>query len=243
MSVYSLVHGGQHGAWCFAPLAAELRRRGHQAIAADLPIGDPTAGAAEYARVVTDSLDGIGPEVIVVGHSMGGLVIPLVAALRPVARLVFLCGAFPEPGRSHFQVKEEKAAESVGDEARQVWLQPGDRHLATREAAREMFYNDCPKPLQDWALDRLQPQCRKPLTEVTPLNAWPSVPVSIINAADDRCIPPAAATATSLRLFGVAPTFVPGGHLPFLSRPELVAELLVGVGESTAQTQTESAAS
>jgi pimeloyl-ACP methyl ester carboxylesterase len=105
-----------------------------------------------------------------------------------------------------------------------------------------MFYNDCPKAMQDWALDRLNPQCRKPLIEVTPLRTWPSVPVSIINAIDDRCIPPGAARANSRRLFGVDPKFVPGGHLPFLSQPDAVADLLVGLGESTASTQAQSAA-
>jgi Asp-tRNA(Asn)/Glu-tRNA(Gln) amidotransferase A subunit family amidase len=37
---------------------------------------------------------------VLVGHSLGGLTVPLVAASRPVRRLVFLCGLIPELGRS-----------------------------------------------------------------------------------------------------------------------------------------------
>ena len=37
---------------------------------------------------------------MLVGHSLAGLTIPLVAARRPVRRLVFLCAVVPEFGRS-----------------------------------------------------------------------------------------------------------------------------------------------
>jgi pimeloyl-ACP methyl ester carboxylesterase len=228
MATFSLVHGGQHGAWCFERLIPELEQRGHAAVAVDLPIGNPEAGAAQYARVVADSLDGTD-DVILVGHSMGGLVIPLVAQLRPARTLVFLCGAIPEPGRSHFQVKAEEMGEAAEADPSEVWRQPGDRHLAPRELARQMFYNDCPPELQDWALDRLRPQCRKPLAEVTPLRAWPDVPVVLLNTTDDRCIPPAAAARNAIRLFRRRPAFLPGGHVSFLSNPGSVAEALAEV--------------
>ncbi|MEA2682313.1 MAG: hypothetical protein QOK05_641 [Chloroflexota bacterium] len=202
----------------------ELRARGHIAIAVDLPAGDPDAGAAEYATVIADSLAHAAEPVIVVGHSMGGLTIPLVPALRPVRSLVFICGAIPEPGRSHMQVKAEEPGEGVAGQS--VWEQPGDWHLTPRELARELFYNDCPPALQEWALDRMRPQYRKPLREVTPLQQWPSLPVTLINATDDRCISLESARATGQRIFGVDPIEVPGGHLPFLANPGVVADQL-----------------
>lgn len=131
MTEFALVHGGQHGAWCFEALVRELAVRGHRAEAMDLPIGDPGAGAAEYADVVCRSITDMGSGVVLVGHSMGGLVIPLVASRRPVAMLVFLCAAVPEPGRSHWQVKREEPGESPGPGAAEIWGQPGDRHLAS----------------------------------------------------------------------------------------------------------------
>jgi pimeloyl-ACP methyl ester carboxylesterase len=226
MAVFSLVHGGQHGAWCFEPLARELERRGHRALAVDLPITDPDAGAAKYAEAVVESLRDAGDDAVLVGHSMGGLVIPLVAARRPVRRLVFLCGAVPEIGRSHFQVRAEEAAEPVGAGARTVWEQPGDSHLATPDAARAMFYHDLPLAQQEWALQRMRPQQRRPLREVTPLEAWPDVPVTLINTSEDRCISLEAARHTAQRLFGQEPLVLPGGHFGFLARPVLFADAL-----------------
>jgi pimeloyl-ACP methyl ester carboxylesterase len=196
-------------------------------VAVDLPIGDPEAGAAEYAEVVARSLEGTRDEVVLVGHSMGGLVTPLVSCMRDVARLVFLCAAFPEPGKSHFEVKAAEPDEDVGEGPRSVWEQPGDWHLTPRELARDIFYHDCSPELQEWALDRMRPQCRKPLREVTPLVSWPSTPVTVINTAADRCIRPAAAELVSRRLFGRSPIEIPGGHFAFLSRPAEVATTLI----------------
>ena len=100
MTTYALVHGAWHGAWCWDHLAAELHRRGHHTVAVDLPDGDPAAGCASYAETVTAALGGAGQDVVLVGHSLGGLTIPLVAAARPVRRLVFLSALLPQPGRS-----------------------------------------------------------------------------------------------------------------------------------------------
>jgi pimeloyl-ACP methyl ester carboxylesterase len=195
-------------------------------VTVDLPADDATAGAAACADVVTASLSQVDGGVIAVGHSLGGLTIPLVAERRLVDRLVFVCGAIPEPGRSHFEVKAEEAEESISDGAASVWEQPGDFHLTPRELARELWYHDCRPDLQDWALDRLRPQSRAPHREQCPLVRWPSVPTSVINTSDDRCIALPIAVRTSRRTLGLEPIVLPGGHCPFLSRPAELADLL-----------------
>lgn len=214
------------GAWCFDLLIPELKARGHQAIAVDLPAGDPAAGTREYAEVVIDSLSAVAGPVIVVGHSLGGLTIPLVAQARPVERLVFLCAALPEPGRSHHEVKAEEPGEAVGAFAQTIWAAPGESHLATPEVAREMFFHDCAPDVQDWALARMRRQQRRPLREITPLLSWPPTPRSHLAATEDRCIPLPAARRTAWRLFGERPAELPGGHFLFLSRPAAVADAL-----------------
>lgn len=226
MAVFSLVHGGQVGAWCFEPLIAELRALGDDAVAVDLPAGDPDAGGREYAAAVVESLRGVDEPVIVVGHSMGGLSIPLVALARPVRRLVFMCAAVPEPGRSHFQVKAEQPGEDVGEAGRRLWSEAGEAHVATPAEARQMFFHDCSPEVQEWAVSRLRRQQRRPMREVTPLERWPSTPRVFVAAEDDRCIPLEAARRTSERLFGEPPLVIAGGHFPFLSRPAEVGALL-----------------
>jgi pimeloyl-ACP methyl ester carboxylesterase len=103
---FGLVHGAWHGAWCWDLVAAELRRRGYGAVAVDLPSPDPDAGAEAYARTVLDALTDAGADdVVLVGHSLGGLTIPVVAQAlaergRPVRALVFVAGLLPTVGAS-----------------------------------------------------------------------------------------------------------------------------------------------
>ena len=64
-----LVHGSYHGAWCWDLLTSELENRGHRVAAVELPVSDPTAGAATYAEVIVDAIDW-ATEPVLVGHSM-----------------------------------------------------------------------------------------------------------------------------------------------------------------------------
>jgi pimeloyl-ACP methyl ester carboxylesterase len=216
-TVFSLVHGGQQGAWCFEPLSAELERRGHRAVAIDLPIGDPGAGASEYADAVVASLRGVDGEVIVVGHSLGGLTLPLIAQRRPARMLVFLCAAVPVPGTS--------LAEVIGADPN---LLAGDagRHLTPREEARRVFFPDCPPEIQEWALDRQRAQCEKPHREVTPLREWPPTPTVVVHGLADRCISIERGRRVAARLFGCKPVEIDEGHFPFLTNVALVADNL-----------------
>jgi pimeloyl-ACP methyl ester carboxylesterase len=76
----------------------ELEARGHRAVAVDLPGEDASATFETYADAVARALEGVDDEVVVAGHSLGGLTIPLVPSRRAVARLVYVCGRVRIPG-------------------------------------------------------------------------------------------------------------------------------------------------
>ena len=98
--MFALVHGGWHGAWSWELLTPLLRDAGHDVVAMDLPIEDGSATYETYADVVCAAIEGCGDDVVVVGHSMSGHTIPLVASRRPVRHLVYVCALIPEIGRS-----------------------------------------------------------------------------------------------------------------------------------------------
>ena len=99
MATFGLVHGAWHGAWCWSRLAPELEALGQRAVAVELPSEDPDAGLTTFAETTTAALGDAG-DVVLVGHSLGAMSIPIVAAARPVRLLVFLCGLVPDGSRS-----------------------------------------------------------------------------------------------------------------------------------------------
>ena len=98
VATFGLVHGAGHGAWCWDRLIPALAAYGHRAATMDLPCADPAAGARRYAEVVDRALPP-ADDLILVGHSLGGLTIPLVKAVAR-SELVFLCALIPEFGRT-----------------------------------------------------------------------------------------------------------------------------------------------
>src|ERR1051326_4652928 len=109
MTTFVLVHGMSHGGWAWRLLAARLERDGHRVIAVDLPGHGrraherARATVGRYAAAVADAMMLNGAhDAVVVGHSMGGIVIPKVAELVParVRHLVFLAAVVLPNGGS-----------------------------------------------------------------------------------------------------------------------------------------------
>ena len=77
--------------WDWHLVAPELRKRGHEPVAVDLPCEQESAGWWAYAAAVVDAL-AERRDVIVVGHSLGGFTAPLVCARIPADLLILLAG-------------------------------------------------------------------------------------------------------------------------------------------------------
>jgi pimeloyl-ACP methyl ester carboxylesterase len=166
LTTLGLVHGAWHGAWCWQYLAEELDARRFASISPDLPIDDAAAGLADYANAVIDEL-GDADDVVLVGHSMGSLVIPLVAAVRPVRGMVFLCSVPLVPGATvgldfgNMVTAEVTSAPRFRDDL--------GRDMFDNQTARRVFFHDCDDDAAAWAVSRLRPQGSLPFTEPTPL--------------------------------------------------------------------------
>ena len=220
MSTYALVHGTCVGAWCWDLVAPHLEAAGHRVVAMDLPGDDPDATFGDYAEVIQRALGDAGDDVVLVGHSGGGLTIPLVAVRRPVAELVFVCGLIPVPGESAVQ----RGPEWEVIEAQEWQVDNGDGSFSiSPEGYRRHVAPDADPEVVDAIIPRLRPQFLKPFLEPCPLNAMPDVPRRYILCADDHIVGPDWPRREAPARLGVEPVELPGSHSPLMSRPrELV---------------------
>jgi pimeloyl-ACP methyl ester carboxylesterase len=220
MSTFGLVHGGGLGAWCWDAVLPELEARGHRAATVDLPVVDMGGGAARCAEVIGQAFAGL-PNLVLVGHSAAGLIIPLVAACYPVRQLVFLHALLPRPGQS---VVDQMAAEPDMFNP-EMFTAPAPFWEDEAVAVRFLLH-DCPPEIARDAFRRLRPEPGVLGREVTPLRCWPDLPSTYVVCTDDRTASPAWARRAARERLGVEPVEIPGGHCPMLSRPGQLAEVL-----------------
>ena len=211
MSCFALLHGGGGSGWSWRLVEAELRALGHDSVAPDLPITDPAAGYAAYVDVVLDAL-GDADDVVVVGHSLGGLTAPLVAdALGSRARaVVLLAGMPPKPGES----------------ASAWWEATGFTNPPGEWDDVGWFLHDVPPALAADELGRTREERSAMFGEPWPLDALPDVPTHALVCADDRFFTPEFLVPVSRERLGVEPRLVPGSHGAMLSRPREITRAL-----------------
>jgi pimeloyl-ACP methyl ester carboxylesterase len=229
MTTFALIHGAWHGAWCWDPLIPELERRGQRAVAVDLPCDDPAATTMDNAKLVADSLAGTDPsdDVVVVGHSLGGLTAAVIPLLRPVRRIVFLCALMPRPGRSLGEVlgsEPDTTTEAfnalprpVGSDGSVTW---------DPDIAGPFFYQACPPETAAWAAPRLRTQVWTTTNEPCPLEQWPDCELTSIVCTEDELLTPAWSRRIARDVLGVEPVELPGGHFPMLAIPTQLAVAL-----------------
>jgi pimeloyl-ACP methyl ester carboxylesterase len=110
MATYVLVHGGGHGGWCYQRVARLLRSAGHEVYTPTLTgLGERShllSPGIDLDLHITDVVAVLDYEdlrdVILVGHSYGGMVITGVAdrAAARIGRIVYLDAATPVNGQS-----------------------------------------------------------------------------------------------------------------------------------------------
>jgi pimeloyl-ACP methyl ester carboxylesterase len=223
---FVLVHGAWHDGRVWDPLREILDGRGHRSVAVDLPSDDVDVDASGYARVIAGGVCEFGPEVpVVVGHSMSGIALPLVPALAPVRRLVFLAALVPAPGQRMADIQRRE--DILGDTRAVARDEHGRSYWTSTEAAIDVLYHDCDQGEARGLAARLRPQARAPHDETCPLTRFPDVPMSYLVMQGDRMIRPEWSRAAARAQLGIEPIELPGGHSPMLARPEQLAARLI----------------
>lgn len=205
MTTFAIVHGAGDVGWSWHLVAAALEAKGHTVIAPDLPTEDESKDLTDWATTVVDALPSTS-DVVVVGHSFGGLVAPLVAAQVNASALVLVTAMLPKPG------------EAPGD----WWENTG----YADSGLEDQFWHDVPADLAEESRKRERDMSETAMTKPWPLDAMPQVPTHFVLCTEDRFFTPEFMRRVVAERLGVEPVELAAGHCAQLSNPTELAELL-----------------
>lgn len=216
MSTYVLIHGANHGGWCWNKIVPLIEREGHRVVTPELPghgtdktpISDISLQA--YVQRVCRILDAQSEPVFLVGHSMSGIVITQAAEYRPekVKKLVYVAA---------FLLKN--MAEDLS-------------YASIKEVAlREVLYGSCSDEDIEFAKPRLVPVATAPYT--TPVcttdENFGRIPRVYISCLRDKAISPEIQEKMYKALLCEKVFSIDTDHSPFFSAPEELAEHLLSL--------------
>ena len=211
MATFAFIHGAGDVGWYWHLVESDLRTRGHDTVAPDLPCEDDSAGVSEYADTIATAVSDRS-DIVVVAHSAGGLTAPLVCERVAVELLVLVAPMIPTAG------------EAPGDYFTNTRL--GDEKRTHYDDVVALFYHDVPPELAAQAVAKGRDESEARAEEPTPMRAWPDVPTRVLICREDRVFPAAYLRRVVTERLGITPDEMDGGHTPALSRPLDLADRL-----------------
>lgn len=216
-----LVHGAWHNGAGFAKLQAELSKLSISSQTVELSSvaesGEPIGDMYQDAKIVRSVVNSLAGDVVVLGHSYGGL--PITEGLTDCANLkalIFLTAFMLD--------KDETLYAACGSQDPAWWQRNSDNTRLTPNTPHEVFYNQCDDLTSQHAISQLRTQSissfNQPITHVS----WKEKPATYIICEDDQAIPLFAQEAMSQRASKVVR--MNSDHSPFLSQPSELAALI-----------------
>lgn len=226
MATFVLLPGAGGDSWYWHLVAPELRARGNEVLAPDLPAGDDSAGLGEYADAIVSAIGDRG-DLVLVAQSMAAFTAPMVCGRVDVRLLVLVAPMIPSPGESPgawWSGSGQVAAQREQDELE-------GRDPEAPFDIKTTLMHDLPAELVDEAFARGEPpQSDTPFAEPWPLDEWPRVPTRVLAGRHDRFFPLEFMRRLARDRLGAEVDVIDTGHLPALSRPAELAERLEAYG-------------
>ena len=229
-----LIHGAWGNAASWATVVPMLARAGHRVEAVNLP-GHGAAAAPDAGIGQKDYVDHVeallmdGPPALLVGHSMGGVIVAQVAARQPaqVTAAVFVAALLPRDGESLLDLIRQQAVPGV-----QPHVVPGPIPGTTLLApgAGEALFPDLPARKAAAAIVGMSPQSNKAQKDKAVVGpGLARVPKAYVFCSDDRVVSPPLQRQMVAATPCEATFTLECGHMPMLSAPQALADILLGL--------------
>jgi pimeloyl-ACP methyl ester carboxylesterase len=228
------VPGAWSGPYAWDSVKADLVKAGNKVVVVLLPghAADSTAPQSltlnSYRDKVVSTIDSIGGQVILVGHSLGGAIISQVAEEIPskIKKLIYVAGFIPVSGQSVLALASTDTASVLGAN-----LVPSADHLTLGVVSDQRvnsFILDGTEAEQSLVLANFKPEPAIPLTDSVVLTAanYGSVRKYYIKTLMDHAITPMLQNRMLAATPGFASVYqMNTSHSPFLVKPDSVAML------------------
>jgi hypothetical protein len=211
----------------YRPIMAQLEKRGFPSMLVHSSVRGSDTPNEDRASAIVKALEGVTDQVVIVGISNQGNFLPLVAAARPIRRIVYVNACIPRPGKPFIEIcqteqiavpgsyldKLLKASQSITDDFLELFNDPN----ATKAQLKAM---------QDRIDASSSAHTMVGFYEVCPLKALPKVDSVCVSGSADDEIRPDWEQSTARRVLGVEPIVISGaGHADIFSQEKYAAQL------------------
>jgi len=215
-----LVHGAWHGSWCWDLVVERLENSDIEVAVLDLPF----TGLENDVLATEEAIRSIGGEVIVLGHSYGGMVISKAAENKSEVRhLVYLCAILLNEGEPMMGYSETPHPSKI-----QIEVDENLLSIVKPEAIIPAFYEDVPSYIAEQSISKLR---SFPITSVSvgTGEAWRETETTYVVCKNDSAIHPERQREMSDLANAVIEWDC--AHSPFFSDPQLVCDLLLNLAK------------
>jgi pimeloyl-ACP methyl ester carboxylesterase len=233
MATYVLIHGGICGGWAWKRLIPLLRAEGHEVFAPTLTglgershLAHPQIGLETHIQDVLGVLEYEDLEnVILVGHSWGGMVVtPVADRAKPrLAQLVYLDATVPRDGQSYLDCDSPEVKAWLDEEVQKS----GDGWRLMPMPMRDFGIID--EADQQWADSKTTPHPYKTFQDPVHFNAETvaALPRTYIACIGDK---PRGEEKRS-EAEGMTYLELSTGHMAMITAPQELAALLLALAE------------
>ena len=235
---YVLVHGAWQAPYVWDNVRTELQNKGNKVIVVELPghgsdqTPPHTLSLDVYRDKVIEAISKVDGKVILVGHSMGGIVISQVAEKIPakISKLVYIGAFLPSSGQAltdlAFSDPDSKLGASLVPSADQLTLDVLGENLT------QLFIGDGSQVDKERVMANYRAEPAIPLTNKAVLTkeGFGAVEKVYIKTLQDVVVSPALQDRM-IAGAGIKTIYqLNTSHSPFLSKPKEVSELLLEIG-------------
>jgi pimeloyl-ACP methyl ester carboxylesterase len=227
------LHGGLHGSWCWKYVVEELH--GSDSIGKILTLDMPGCGTKRSRPTSNETLT--SKDVVLIGHSIAGVLLPIMAAEEPslFSKLIYLATNLPLEGES---INQTMGTTVHGEDPDRVGFPLNPLTTSKEDLAMAMFGPDLSPEQLGWLMSEVAQDKTPPVLGAEPVSRKGydgKIPATYVLTLRDPILPPGWQRRFAERALCEKVVEIDTPHEPFVSHPRLLAETLSGIimGHST----------